>query len=150
MKYQDWLAEIPEEITNDAVWNLKVYRAALFLADLCWADTQIIIEKRFFSMADQLYRSAGSISANITEGYSRNSTKEKARFYEIALGSARECKGWYFKSRHILGKEKALGRIKLLTSIIKLLLSMINEKRSSDKISETEVDYLVSKIEYQI
>ncbi len=122
IKYQEWLNKVPEDITNDAVWNLKVYRAALFLSDLCWDDTQVIIEKKFFSLADQLYRSAGSVSANVTEGYSRKSHKEKARFYEIALGSARECKGWYFKSRHILGKEKAFHRIKLLTSILNFCL----------------------------
>lgn len=106
------LNEIPEDFLNDAVWNLKVYRAALFLADLCWFDTQPIIKKRFFSLADQLYDSTGSISANITEGYSRNSNKEKARLYEIALGSARKSKDWYFKSRHILGKEIVNHRIK--------------------------------------
>jgi hypothetical protein len=35
MKYQEWLNEVPDDILNDAVWNLKVYRAALFLSDLC-------------------------------------------------------------------------------------------------------------------
>ncbi len=150
MKYQVWLNEIPEDILNDAVWNLKVYRAALFLSDLCWHDTQAIIDMKFFSLADQIYRSTGSISANITEGYSRNSNKEKARFYEIALGSARESKDWYFKSRHILGKETAFYRIKLLTSIIKLLLSMINEKRGAAKVSESKVDYLISELENKL
>lgn len=150
MKYQKWLDEVPEEIINDALWNLKVYRAALFLSDLCWIDVQKIIEKRFFSLADQLYRSTGSVSANIAEGYSRNSYKEKARFYEIALGSARESKDWYFKSRHILGRETALHRIKLITSIIKLLLRMINEKRDSIKVSDPEINYLISELENQL
>lgn len=150
MKYQDWLDEVPKEIKNDAVWNLKVYRAALFLSDLCWEDTQKIIDNRFFSLADQLYDATGSVSANITEGFSRNSRKEKARFYEIALSSARESKGWYFKSRHLLGRKKALHRIKLLTSIIKLLLRMINEKRGNTKVSEPEIDYLISDLVNQL
>ncbi|MDZ7695119.1 MAG: four helix bundle protein [Balneolaceae bacterium] len=101
MKYQDWLKTIPKDITDDSVWNLKVYRAALYLSDLNWEDTQKIIERKFFSLSDQLYSSTDSISANVTEEYSRNSHKEKARFYEIALGSARKSKNWYFKSRHI-------------------------------------------------
>ncbi len=112
MKYQKWIAEIPEEFTEDSVWNLKVYRAALYLSDLCWKDVNKIIDKKFYSPADQLFRSTGSISANITEGYSRSSFKEKARFYEIALGSARESKDWYFKSRHILGKNCSINRCK--------------------------------------
>lgn len=36
-----------------------------------------IIQLKRFSLADQLYRSVGSISANIIEGYSRISKKEK-------------------------------------------------------------------------
>jgi four helix bundle protein len=143
MKYQKWVDEVPEEIKNNAIWNLKVYQAALFLSDLCWDDVQEIIEKRFFSLSDQLYRSIESVSANVAEGYSRNSYKEKARFYEIALGSARESKDWYFKSRHILGRKKAMNRIKLITSIIKLLLIMINEKKDSARASEQKADYFI-------
>ena len=85
-------------------------------------------------MADQLIRSSGSISANISEGYSRISNKEKARFYEIAFGSAREARGWYFKSRHILTPELATKRINLMTKIIKiikLLLNMIADRRKA-------------------
>ena len=121
MKYQDWLDEVPKEIKNDAVWNLKVYRAALFLSDLSWEDAQQIIDH-----------------------------KEKARFYEIALGSARESKGWYFKSRHILGRKTALHRIKLMMSIIKLLLRMINEKRGNTKVSEPELNYFISNLENKL
>ncbi|MBC7896698.1 MAG: four helix bundle protein, partial [Cytophagaceae bacterium] len=43
----------------------------------------------------QLLRAVDSISANIAEGYSRFSGRERARFYEIALGSAREAREWY-------------------------------------------------------
>lgn len=105
-----------------------------------------ILDRKFFSLADQLYRSTGSVSANITEGYSRNSNKEKARFYEIALGSARESKDWYFKSRHILGEKRSYHRIKLLTSITKLLLTMINEKRDTDRISEPTGKYIINDL----
>ncbi|WP_425402408.1 four helix bundle protein [Gracilimonas tropica] len=85
-------------------------------------------------MADQLIRSSGSISANISEGYSRISNKEKARFYEIAFGSAPEARGWYFKSRHILTPELASKRIYLITKIIKLLLNMISDRRTAHKV----------------
>ena len=85
-------------------------------------------EKNLF-LGDQLYRSVGSISANIVEGYSRISNKEKARFYEISLGSAREAKDWYFKSRHILGDELFKNRAEIITSIIRLLSTMIADRR---------------------
>lgn len=121
---------MPSELKKDVVWNIEAYRLGLFLSDLCWEDSEEILLSKRFSLADQLFRSVGSISANIVEGYSRFSNKEKARFCEIALGSAREARDWYFKSRHILGVEIAYTRIKMLTSITKLLQSMISAQRS--------------------
>lgn len=147
MKYEKWVRFVPVEIREDSVWNLKVYRASLYLSDLCWEDVNYILDKKFFSLADQLYRSTASVSANITEGYSRNSHKEKARFYEIALGSARESKDWYYKSRHILGEEKSQNRIHILSAISKLLLTMINEKRKLYKTSEPNITYVVDELE---
>ena len=64
-----------------------------------------------------LYRSVGSVSANIAEGYSRGTGKDRARFYEYALGSARESRDWYFKARHILGNEVVTHRLSLLTEV---------------------------------
>lgn len=48
MKYDNWIKTVPEEITEDTVWNLKVYRAALYLSERCWNDTQQIIDRRYF------------------------------------------------------------------------------------------------------
>jgi four helix bundle protein len=81
------------------------------------------------SLSDQLYRAAGSISANLAEGYSRGTGKDRARFYEYALGSARESRDWYFKARHILGENVFHHRLELLTRIIQLLLKMIPQQR---------------------
>ena len=131
MNFIDWEIAVPHIIKEDPSWKMEVYRLSLFLSDVCWRDTKKILDKRFYSLSDQLYRSVGSISANIIEGYSRISNKEKARFYEISLGSAREAKDWYFKSRFILGEEVFLSRAEILTSIIKLLNTMIMDRRSA-------------------
>lgn len=133
MNYTNWEKQVHPDIKNDVLWKVEAYRLALYLSDLCWFDTQKIIQQKYFSMADQLIRSSGSISANISEGYSRKSNKEKARFYEIAFGSAREARGWYFKSRHVLSTETASKRIHLITKIIKLLLNMINDRRKAHR-----------------
>lgn len=129
MTFSEWEKTLPIEVKEDIVWKMEAYRLSLFLSDVCWEDTNAILAEKRFSLADQLYRSVGSISANIIEGYSRISNKEKARFYEISLGSAREAKDWYFKSRHVLTPEKSHSRIKILTSIIKLLQAMISDQR---------------------
>ncbi|MBO6623106.1 MAG: four helix bundle protein [Balneola sp.] len=134
MNYSDWEETVFFEITADIPWKIEAYRLSLFLADLAWNDCSIITENHKFSLSDQLYRSAGSISANIVEGYSRISNKEKARFYEIALGSTREARDWYYKSRHLFTSETIRSRIKLLTSIIKLLQVMITDRRKASRI----------------
>jgi four helix bundle protein len=81
------------------------------------------------ALTDQLYRALGSISANLSEGYSRGTSKDRARFYEYALGSARESRDWYFKGRHVLGEKVIQHRLQLLTEIIRLLLKMVPEQR---------------------
>ena len=132
MKYAEWEKSVPTEIRGDSVWNAKAYRFALFLAELAWHDsTKLLGDKRSISLADQLNRSAGAVSADIEEGYSRGTGKDRARFYEYGLGSAREARGWYYKGRHILGEAVANHRIQLLTEIIRLLLTMVPDQRGT-------------------
>ncbi|MGN8226654.1 four helix bundle protein [Gracilimonas sp. BCB1] len=130
MRFKEWEQKVPKQIKNDVIWKIEAYRLSLYLSDLSWVDSSKIISNKHFALADQLYRSVGSISANITEGFSRLSNKEKARFCEIALGSTREARDWYFKSRHIIGDEASQARIEMLTSIAKLLQSMISNLRT--------------------
>ena len=46
--------------------------------------------RRQFALADQIRRSAGSIPANIAEGYALGTTAQFVRFLRIALGSTAE------------------------------------------------------------
>ena len=81
------------------------------------------------SLADQLYRALGSISAYIAEGYSRSTGKDRARFFEYALGSARESRDWYYKARFILGDDVVNERLELLTHIVRQLIMIIPSER---------------------
>ena len=130
MNYEEWLATVPDSITNDLLWKMKVYRLALFAADVGWHDvTKLVQDRRTLALSDQLCRALGSISANIAEGYSRGSGKDRSRFYEYALGSARESRDWYYKARHVLGQPVVDHRLDLLSQIIRLLLVMIPDQR---------------------
>lgn len=97
-------------------------------------------DKRTHELSDQLYRSAGSVSANIAEGYSKSSGRDRARFYEYALGSAREARDWYYKGRHVLDAAVVEHRIGILAQIIRLLLTMIPQQRNVTLREEPE-DY---------
>jgi four helix bundle protein len=130
MNYKNWLATVSKEITEDALWRMEVYRLALFAGDLAWRDaTKLMQDRRTMKLSDQLYAAVGSISANISEGYSRSSHKDQARFYEYALGSAREARNWYFEGRFVLSDEVANHRMSFLAQIIRHLLIIIPEER---------------------
>lgn len=121
---------MPVEITGDSLWKMEAYRLSLFMSDIAWRDvTKLAADFRTRGLSDQLYRAIGSLAANISEGYSRSSGKDRARFYEYALGSAREARGWYYESRHILSYEVALHRMRFLTEIVRLLLTMVPDNR---------------------
>jgi len=65
-------------------------------------------EKRvYWTVSDQLIRSATSIGANIIEGKSASSKKDFIRYYEIALKSANETKYWLGLMRDALDTDKS-------------------------------------------
>jgi four helix bundle protein len=141
MTYQDWLAIVPKEITEDVLWRMEVYRLSLFAGDLAWRDvTKLAQDRRTLRLSDQLYAAVGSISANIAEGYSRGSHKDQVRFYEYSLGSAREARNWYFEGRHLLGDPVASHRMQLLTQVIRHLLNIIPAERGY-RLNEEESPY---------
>jgi len=130
MNVLEWEKGVGAEIKGDGIWQVEAYRLALFVADIGWHDvTKLMNDARTIKLSDQLYRALGSIGANIAEGYSRGTGKDRARFYEYALGSARESRGWYYNGRHILGESVTDHRIQMLTQIIRLLLTMIPQQR---------------------
>ena len=144
MNYAEWLSTVPSEITNDPIWKLEVYRLALFADDIGWNDILALSKNNLMqSIADQLHRSLGSISANLTEGYSRSKGLDRARFIEISLGSARESRDWYYKSRHVLVAEVVKHRMELITRIISMLVPLISHQRKN-AIREVQAEYNTS------
>ena len=145
MRYDEWQAGVPAEIKGDPLWKLEVYRLGLFVSDIAWQDA-LVLNKTLLTrdLADQLYRAVCSISANIAEGYSRSTGKDRARFLEYSLGSAREARDWYYKSRHTLKEEVSNHRINLLTQIIKMLNVLTPHQRQKG-IREEQPEYNMSQ-----
>ena len=147
MIFTQWQASVPPEITHDPLWNMDVYRLALFIGEIAWFDVcKLSLDKRTLEISDQLHRAVGSISANIAEGYSKASKKDEARYFEYSLGSAREARDWYYKSRHILGDDVFIHRARLLVQIIRPLLKIVPEFRGK-KISDERSDYGIYTLE---
>ncbi len=144
MNYDEWVKTVPSVITTDALWKIEAYRLGLLMSDFCWHDvTKLIRDKRILDLSDQLYRAVGSISANIAEGYSRGSNKDRARFYEYSLGSARESRDWYYKARFVLGEQVSNHRLNFLTQLVRLLLTMVPDQRGRT-LHDEQAEYQVN------
>ena len=145
MKYAEWQASVSDEIKGDSLWKLEAYRLGLFAAEIAWQDALVLNKTPLTrGLADQLYRAVCSISANIAEGYSRSTGKDRARFLEYSLGSAREARDWYFKSHHTLKEEVIKHRMDLLTQIIKML-SVLTPNQRQKGIREEQTEYIISQ-----
>lgn len=111
---------------RDGLEDLRFYKIALELWDLCWNDTEILKKDfRGKEIAKQLIRSYGSISVNIEEGYGRGFGKEYPHFLRIARGSARESKGWYQRSKFLLPSQLIIERCSNIDSIVGMITKSI-------------------------
>lgn len=141
MTFEEWLKTVPDDFTSDPLWKMKVYRLSLFLCDVAWRDvSKLNSDSRTRRIGGQLYRSIGSINANIAEGYGRRSGRDRARLYEYVLGSARESRTWYYQGKHVLSDHVAAHRLGILSDITRMLTTIIRETRPNT-LSETKAVY---------
>ncbi|HID65081.1 MAG TPA: four helix bundle protein [Anaerolineae bacterium] len=131
MTYEEWEAGVHERVKREPVWQFSGYRKALFFYDLVWQDCERLMrDRRGRAVAEQLIRSAGSISANIEEGHGRGYGKQRDWFFTVSIGSARESKGWYWRARRLLLSEVLDHRLALSDEVIALLVSELTRQRS--------------------
>ena len=124
------VSEFPECDTKDPVARMRVYQLAFKLRPACLEDAQIIQQNPITQkIGGQLYTAVGSIAANLVEGYSRSSGRDRSRIFEYSLGSAREGIEWYESSKHLLEPEIFADRTTVLNEIARLLLAIIPEER---------------------
>lgn len=131
MTYEEWEASVHERIKREPIWQFLGYRRSLFLYDLVWRDCEgLMQDARGRAVAEQLIRSAGSISANVEEGHGRGYGKQHNWFLAVAIGSARESKGWYWRAQHLFSREALDHRLALIDEVIALLITELNRQRS--------------------
>lgn len=130
MTYEEWEAGVHERIKREPIWQFWGYRKALFFYELVWLDcVRLMHDGRGKAVAHQLIRSAGSISANIEEGHGRGYGKQRNWFFTVAIGSARESKGWYWRSRHLFSSQVLDHRLALIDEVIGLLVKELASQR---------------------
>jgi four helix bundle protein len=132
VEYEQWHAAVPAQILADPLWTTKAYRLASYLT-ACVSDDGAYLEATpgGRTILPQLALAVASIGSNIAEGYSRSGSRDRARFFEYALGSARESRHWYLSVRAIVGEDIIARRVDTLDEIIRLLVTMIIRQRPS-------------------
>jgi four helix bundle protein len=90
---------------NSPVYNIK-HRAFYFSRDIVLFVGMQKNERIYFSLYDQLLRSATSIGANLVEGKAGASKNDFIKFHVIALKSANETKYWLSLIKETLEVDK--------------------------------------------
>jgi four helix bundle protein len=109
---------------------MRAYQIARELLADSWADAERLHHHRATEkVSGQLYAAVGSIAANLGEGYSRSSGRDRARIFEYALGSVRESMEWYRAAAPVLSQEVVSRRLDRLEEIRRLLLAIIPRER---------------------
>ncbi|MCF8347854.1 MAG: four helix bundle protein [Bacteroidales bacterium] len=67
--------------------KLEVWKKSRMLVKIIYYTTNSFPSEEKFGLTNQIRRAIVSVSSNIAEGSTRQTNKEKARFYEIAFGS---------------------------------------------------------------
>lgn len=98
-----------------------------------YKSTKIFPKEETYGLTSQLRRAASSITANISEGYSRYSYKDRVRIYYIARGSASECHNHILIARDV-GYLSENESIKLIDMIIRAKQILNGFIRSTERL----------------
>jgi len=121
-------SELPSN--GDPLERMAVHRHARKLIADSWDDVVAMQSNSGTAgIVGQFRKSVGSIAANIAEGYSKSSGRERAHGFEYALGSARETVEWYATAEPVLDHEVIVERLELIGQIQRLLVAIIPPER---------------------
>lgn len=81
--------------------DLIVWQEAQQLAVLVYKTTQLFPQDERFGITSQIRRSVASVSANIAEGFGRQTQKDKVHFIVIAYGSLLETKNFLYLAQKL-------------------------------------------------
>ena len=111
--------------------KLDVYREAI--AFCAWAGELLNSISAKAAAKDQLDRASTSIPLNIAEGNGKFSAKDRARFLEMARGSALECAACLdvLVARKLATLEQVAGAKTDLAAIVRMMIGLL--KRFSER-----------------
>ena len=118
------------EYHADPLWSFETYRKALFLSDLAWFDAEKLLHNsRGKVLVWQLLDAAGSVPANIEEGFGHGFGKDYGQLPQNhARFAPRNPCGWCYRSRHVFDPAMLDRRLKLADEIISGLVTTAKQQ----------------------
>src|SRR3954452_22799165 len=121
--------------------KLDVYRETI---DFCgWVLTTTPAKA---AAKGQLDRASTSIPLNIAEGNGKFSAKDRARFLEVARGSALECAACLdvLLVRKLASEQQVAGQKEKLARIVQMLIGLLRKfSERADVLREEEAEYSI-------
>lgn len=111
--------------------DLTVWREAMDLAKETYRLAAVLPREETYGMRSQLTRAASSVAANIAEGWTRESEKERAQFLAIAQGSLAETDTFLTLCEELgwLHQERTETLRDLITQVSKMLSTLRRKLR---------------------
>lgn len=81
--------------------DLRVWKEAHQLVVAIYKITKNFPKEELFGLTNQIRRAAVSITSNISEGFGRETTKDRIHFYTISLGSLNETQNQLLIARDV-------------------------------------------------
>lgn len=122
--------------------KLDVYRESIAFCG--WAGELLSTITARAAVKDQLDRASTSIPLNIAEGNGKLSERDRARFLEIARGSALECAACLdvMVTRALIAEENITAQKERLSRIVQMLMGMLRKfSGRADFLREDEGHY---------
>ena len=117
--------------------DLDVWRECHKLAIVIYEVIRKLPKEEMFGMTSQMRRCSISIPSNIVEGFSRESYKEKMRFYAIARGSLAELESQILlvKDVGLISKDSYQGVTSIFSSARRLMNAFIRKTKELSRCS---------------
>ncbi len=116
--------------------KLRVWEKAHLLAICIYTESRTFPADEKFGATSQLRRAATSIAANIAEGCGKQNKNDKAKYFNISLGSANETEYFLILSKDLgyLNPETSEQLIDQINQIKAMLIRLIDKvKTAPDK-----------------